>query len=135
MEHGRPQLALPAPPQQGASGPLGDGRPEAATVVTALAMVLGAFFLVAWVSRRKGGEAPLPRGAVEVLGRLPLGPKQSAQLIRIGSRLLLVASSPQGLSTLAEVSDAQEVQRLTEICRSSSFPLLRGARRSEEPLA
>ena len=57
------------------------------TVVTALAIVLGAFLLFAWAIRRGGKNSVARRGSlpsevVNVLGRVPIAARQFAQLLR-----------------------------------------------------
>ena len=82
-------------------------------------MVLALFFAVAWLMKRQlpaGGWA-LPRGVLYVLGRAPLAPRQYVHLVRLGNRLLLVAVSPAGAQTLAEVTDADEIERLIRLCQ------------------
>ncbi len=112
----RQRMSLPKPgavaSQQGSSS-------SASRVVLSLSLVLGAFFVLAWFARQRlPAEASLPAEAVEVLGRLALGPRESARLIRLGSKLALVADSPQGLTTLLEIDQPEEVDRLTELCQS-----------------
>jgi flagellar biogenesis protein FliO len=108
-ESGGRQLARPS--SAAGLGSLG-------TVGGALAVVLGLFVVVVWVTRRvaPAGNAPLPKEAVELLGRTTVSGQHAIQLVRIGSRLLLVALSPQGATTLTEITDPHEVERLTAIC-------------------
>jgi flagellar protein FliO/FliZ len=89
------------------------------TVASSLAIVIGLLLAVAWITRRFAppGAAPLPPQAIELLGRQPLGGKQSLQLLRIGNKLLLVALSPGGAQTLTEITDPVEVEQLAGICR------------------
>lgn len=63
---------------------------------------------------------PLPRDVVEVLGRAPLGGKQTTQLVRVGSKLVLIAITPDGPETLTEITDPGEVARLVAACDSNS---------------
>jgi flagellar biogenesis protein FliO len=108
-ESGGRQLAKPA--AAAGMGSLG-------TVAGALAVVLGLFVVVVWITRRVGpaGSAPLPKEAVELLGRTTVSGQHALQLVRVGSRLLLVALSPQGAATLTEITEPHEVERLTAIC-------------------
>ena len=80
--------------------------------------VIGLFLIVAWVLRRGlprvGGL--LPREVVEVLGRAPLADRKQMQLLRLGNKLVLIAVSPTGTDTLAEITDPVEVDRLTGYC-------------------
>lgn len=94
------------------------------TTASSLAVVLAVFGLGAYAYRRyarPGGTAPQP-AALQVLTRLPLGNRQSLALVRCGKRLLLVGLSPGGPRTLAEFSDADEINRLvSSIGRGRDF--------------
>ncbi len=89
------------------------------TVGSSLAAVLGLFFVFAWFMRRSGGGVPsaLPREAVEVLGRSPLGGNRQMQVIRFGNKVVLVAVSPEHVETLAEINDPVEVEHLIGLCK------------------
>jgi flagellar biogenesis protein FliO len=119
---GQDQPLRLAPP--GEASPGSAGRSGAAAIGTALgslAVVLALFFGVAWVLRRgmpAAGQA-LPRDVLEVLGRSPLPGRQQVHLLRLGNKLLLVWASGQAVETLAEVTDPQEVDRLTGLCQQA----------------
>ena len=104
------QLEAPTPPTAG--GALG-------SVVGSLAVVLGLFLAVVWVSRRFAppGSAILPKEVVELLGRAPLAGRHTMQLVRVGNKLLLLALSSNGAETLTEVTDPVEVEHLAALCR------------------
>jgi flagellar biogenesis protein FliO len=92
------------------------------TVVTALAIVIGAFLLFTWAIRRGGSNARNRRGfvpteAVSVLGRVPLAARQFAELLHVGNKLVLVAMTPSGPTTITEVIDPVEVDRLVGLCQ------------------
>jgi flagellar protein FliO/FliZ len=89
------------------------------TVASSLAIVLGLFVVLLWVSKRfaPAGTAPLPKEAVELLGRATLSGRQTMQLVRVGNRLLLVALSAGGAETLTEITDPVEVEHLAGLCR------------------
>lgn len=92
------------------------------TVMTALAIVIGAFLLFAYALRRgarntSGRRGMLPADAVSVLGRVPLAARQFAELLRVGNKLVLVALTPNGPQTLTEVTDPVEVDRLVGMCQ------------------
>lgn len=89
------------------------------TVGSSLAVVLGLFFVVAWVMRRTTpGNCPvLPNEVFEVLGRAPLAARQQAHLVRLGAKLVLLSISPGGVETLSEVTDPDEVNRLAGLCQ------------------
>lgn len=90
-------------------------------VLSSLAIVLGLFFAVVWLTRRSIPKAsqPLPTEAFEILGKAPLTARQTVQLIRVGSRLLLLSVTADGARTLAEISDSQEVEHLSGLCQQS----------------
>lgn len=92
------------------------------TVVSGLAIVLGLFLVFAWITKKNAPKSmqALPGEVVEVLGRAPLNAKQQMQLVRLGNRLLLLAMSTESAETLAEISDPNEVERLTAICRQNA---------------
>jgi flagellar biogenesis protein FliO len=96
-----------------------DATSTITTVAGSLGIVLGLFVVLVWFSRRfaPAGTAALPKEAVELLGRTSLGCTHQMQLVRVGTKLLLIALSPQGARTLTEINSAAEVERLSELCR------------------
>jgi flagellar biogenesis protein FliO len=98
-----------------------DGPPSLITVGSSLAVVLGLFFVVAWLVRRAapGGSLQLPKEVVEVLGRAVLTNRGHVQLVRCGAKLLLVSVTPAGAETLTEITDPDEVNRLVALCREA----------------
>jgi flagellar biogenesis protein FliO len=92
------------------------------TTMASLAVVVGLFLLAMWLVRRHlpRGQGPLPSDVLEVLGRATIGNRQPLTLIRLGDRLLLVATNSQGVETLSEITDPDEVTRLLGICRQAS---------------
>ena len=92
------------------------------TIFSALAIVIGAFLIFAWLLRRGGRRtaAALPADVVSVLGRVPLAARQCAQLLRVGNKLVLVSITPTGAETLTEVTDPAEVDRLVGLCQQYS---------------
>ena len=87
--------------------------------VLGLAFVLCLILIVAAWAKRHLPEAnrALPSEAVQVLGQRPIGQRQIVQLIRCGSRILILGSTPNGLTTLSEVTDPVEVDYLAGLCR------------------
>jgi flagellar biogenesis protein FliO len=101
---------------------LGIPLQSAYTMITGLAIVIGAFYLFTWAIRRGGKTAGgrrglLPSDVVDVLGRVPIAARQFAQLLRVGNKLVLVALTPEGPTTLTEVTDPAEVDRLVGLCQ------------------
>jgi flagellar biogenesis protein FliO len=121
MTKTRQDEPLPLVPNRSAAtqgkGPA--GLPAMVTTGGSLAVVLGLFFLLAWVFRRSAPRASalLPGEVFEVLGRAPLAGRQQVHLLRCGNKLLLVSVTPGGAETLTEVTDAAEVDRLAGLCR------------------
>lgn len=94
---------------------------SAITVSASLAIVLGLFFVLVWITRRNSPRSStmLSSEVVQVLGRVPLCGRQQMHLVRIGGKLLLVAVTPTGAETLTEVTDPQEVDQLAALCQQS----------------
>lgn len=94
------------------------------TVLSALALVIGAFLVFAWLLRRVRSKASrregLPADVVSVLGRVPLAARQFAELLRVGNKLVLVSLTPNGAETLTEVTDPVEVDRLVGLCQQGN---------------
>lgn len=88
------------------------------TVTSSLAIVLGLFAGLVWLLRRSGGKATgqLPEEVFSLLGRTTLGPRQNITLARCGRRILVLAVSPSTTSTLAEITDPDEVADLAAQC-------------------
>jgi flagellar biogenesis protein FliO len=97
------------------------GLPSLISIAGSTGLVLGIFFLLVWIVRRKTPQAlvRLPGEAFEILGRAPLNGRQQVQLLRCGNRLLLVSVTPGGAETLTEITDSMEVDRLSGLCRQS----------------
>ena len=95
------------------------GKQATTTVIASLGVVLAAFFVLVWLSRKTApkGLAPLPGEVFESLGRAPLTARQQMQLIRIGSKLVLLSVTSTGVETLTEITDVDEVNRLTALCQ------------------
>ena len=122
---GAPTVRADEQDKHAASRPLAEfGLPAKSiyTIASALAIVIGAFLLFAWVLRRGGNKTntPLPAEVVSVLGRVPLAARQFAQLLRVGNKLVLVSLTPTGAETLTEVTDPVEVDRLVGLCQQYS---------------
>jgi flagellar biogenesis protein FliO len=92
------------------------------TVGGSLCVVLSLFFGVAWITRRGLPKqlGKLPGEVIEVLGKAPLVKGQDLQLVRVGTKLLLICVTPTGCETLTEITDDAEVERLAAVCRRSN---------------
>lgn len=120
-EIGRRELSKPG----AKSGPPSGEKPRSTgvlvTTIASLAVVIGVFLLVMWFVRRQlpRGMSQLPNDVWEVLGRTSLGPRQPAMLVRLGDRLLLVATHAGEMRTLCEINDPDEVTRLVGLCHQA----------------
>ena len=83
-----------------------------------LALVLGGYFCLVWVSRQfGGGNGKVPSEVLEILGQVPFGPKKQLQIVRLGSKLLLLINSPDGTHPIGEITDPEEVEYLASLCQ------------------
>ena len=118
-----PALGRPAESRRTTSGnvPHTQGLGSVVTVISSLAVVLGLFFVTAWLMRRTGPGAlvTLPNDVFESLGRAQLSNRQQVHLVRCGTKLLLVSVTPDGAETLTEIDDPDEVTRLTGLCKAN----------------
>ncbi|HOF17697.1 MAG TPA: flagellar biosynthetic protein FliO [Phycisphaerae bacterium] len=99
-----------APPRDTTGTDLGGGWGR---TLAALAIVVGLIFLLRWVLRRMGSPAAARRGPMEVIARTTVSGRQQLLLVRLGERLLVVGSGPEGMTSLGEVRDPAEVAALT----------------------
>jgi flagellar biogenesis protein FliO len=92
--------------------------PDFKRIFGSLSLVLGCYFVLVWVLRMISppSNKPLPNDVVEVLGKTPFGHRQHLQLVRIGSRLLLLLENNETIQPIAEVSDPEEVYQLLTLC-------------------
>lgn len=89
------------------------------TTTGSLFLVLGIIVIAGYLFSRHGARLPgmLPADVVQVLGKRYLDSRTSLQLIRCGSKILVVANSTQhGLTTLTEITDPLEVEQITGQC-------------------
>lgn len=121
---------LPLAPRGQSSTHASSGAPPTAgraiaTVVSSLAVVAGLLVVVTWFAR-KYHPAPqaLPKEVFVYLGTTNIAGRQAVHVMRFGDKLLLAAAGPTGLQPLAELTNTDDVQRLTALCRpTSSSPI------------
>ncbi|MGI9497666.1 MAG: FliO/MopB family protein [Mariniblastus sp.] len=89
-----------------------------------LALVLGLYFGFVWIMRKlsPSGNQNLPREVLELMGQIPFGPKRHLQLIRLGSKLLLIINSAEGSQAIGEITDPNEVEYLVALCSGRRHP-------------
>ncbi|HUG93447.1 MAG TPA: flagellar biosynthetic protein FliO [Planctomycetaceae bacterium] len=113
-----PRAAAAEAPAAGRLPTRGSWWGSLASLAAVLAMILVGARL--WKKHGPLGRTGLPAEAVDVLGRRVLDPRQSIFLVRLGSRMLVLGSTPAGLSTLAEITDPVEVDLLAGFCRPAA---------------
>lgn len=99
----------------GTSQSAGGWVTTAGSLLFVLGLIAGGAYLIA----RHGGRLPgmLPAEVVQVLGKRFIDSRNSVQLVRCGSKILILANSSQhGLRTLSEITDPSEVELLTGQC-------------------
>lgn len=70
------------------------------SVTLALLAVLAAIFALAWFARRVRTLGNRAAGSLQVLGNLPLGPKERAVLVKVGGAQILLGVAPGRVNTL-----------------------------------
>lgn len=100
-------------------------RPSSNSLVTmgsGLAIVLGLVMVAGWIARKSMPRSArvLPSEVAEVLGRVVLSSRQTAQLLKLGNKLILVSVTADGAETLTEIEDPAEVQRLLQLSEEAS---------------
>ena len=86
----------------------------------ALTFVLGLILLVARLTRQPSGfRRRQGQASVEILDGQMLPGRQMVQLVRVGRRVLVLACSSDGMRTLSEISDPEEVEELIKSGRES----------------
>lgn len=75
-------------------------------VVIALLVVLGAVVVAGRFARRMRGLSGGTNSALQVVGQLPVGPRERAVLIRIGDRQLLLGVAPGNVRMLHVFDEA-----------------------------
>jgi len=103
--------------------PLGSGGLFGAIVRTifSLAVVLGLLYVTLWLIRRFTGGAigPSSEGAVRVVGRVYLSPKNVVYFLRLADELLVIGVSAGSISLLTSVKDERDIERIEDDLRSA----------------
>ncbi len=94
------------------------GGADVGRMLGSLALVLGGYFTLVWIVRMvsPSGGRQVPREVLEVLGTVPLEPRKNLQIIRLGSKLLLLINGPEGTHPIGEINDPAEVEYLASLC-------------------
>lgn len=83
------------------------------TIASSLAIVLGTFLLLVALFRKRTVSA-VGSNVLETLGQIQVTPKVNLHLVRFGPRLLVLHIKPDKVDTIAELTDAEEVERLLQ---------------------
>lgn len=76
-------------------------------VIVVVGVCLLAYLILRFGVKRFLVPDSTEEGAMEVVARLPLEPRRSVVVVRVGSRHIIVGSSENGLSSLGELSDEE----------------------------
>jgi flagellar biogenesis protein FliO len=108
------------------------GSTDLAKMLGSLALVLGGYFGFVWLIRKLNPRSAtgLPQEAVDVIGCAPFGPRRTLQLVRLGTKLLLLVNGPDGTNSIGEITDPREVEYLASLCSGR-----RNARRTDSVAA
>jgi flagellar biogenesis protein FliO len=87
---------------------------SATRMVGALAVVLGAFMVLLWITKKIQGPSKtmMSKQTLELLGQKQINKIHSLHLIRLGQRILLVSASDNSVTCLSEINDPVEVAQL-----------------------
>jgi flagellar protein FliO/FliZ len=107
--------AAAAPTTQADASEFGASRElDIPRVAAALAIVLGLILAMRWAGRKFFPSAGVPRsgGAMKVLSRLVISPKQQLLMIQVGRRIVVIGDSSGQMSAVSEIADPDEVGSL-----------------------
>jgi flagellar protein FliO/FliZ len=82
-------------------------------VTVALGLVLALIFVAAWLMRRLRGFGRTGTGALDIVADLPVGQKERAVLIRVGTQQVLIGVAPGRVTTLHVLSEPVNVTPVT----------------------
>ncbi len=103
------QAMFAAPQTTGAPHPVGVGG--LSEVAFALIIVLAAIFVIAWLVRRMRLVGNRLGGAIDVLANVPLGQKERAVLLKVGTTQILLGVAPGRVNTLHVLAEPLELNK------------------------
>lgn len=100
------------------AGFFGGSDNQTKKVFGSLAVVIGGYLAFVWLMRKFNfsSNRGIPSEVIEVIGNAPFGPRKNLQLVRLGSKLLLLMNGPEGTHPVGEITDPQEVDYLISLC-------------------
>lgn len=103
-----PHAASPIVAAAPGAGPAAGG---VASVTLALLVVLAAIFAFAWLARRVRGFGNRSGNALDVIAEMPLGPKERAVLLKVGTEQVLIGVAPGRVSALHVLREPVELPK------------------------
>ena len=105
------------------AGLFGAGDDRFKKVFGSLAIVIGGYLGFVWLMRKFNISTSrgIPSEVIEVIGNAPFGPRKNLQLVRLGSKLLLLMNGPEGTHPVGEITDTDEVDYLISLCKGKRF--------------
>ena len=107
------------PDQSGDTTPLGTmSRFQSAKpmlkVVGGLSLVLAIFYALVVFAKRNGGSVngKVPEEVIQVLGQVPMDSRRHLQLVRLGSKILLLSVTNSSVESIGEIDDPVEVEHV-----------------------
>ncbi|HEX8756285.1 MAG TPA: flagellar biosynthetic protein FliO [Steroidobacteraceae bacterium] len=95
------------------------------SVTFALLIVLAAIFVFAWLARRVRGFGNRSGNALDVIAEMPLGPKERAVLLKVGTEQILIGVAPGRVSALHVLREPVEAAKpTTTVPAATSFGAL-----------
>ena len=93
-------------------------------IALALGIVLAIIFVLRWIGRRyfPAVSGVKGAGAVRVLSRSPVAPRQQVLLVQVGRRVLVVADNGTQMSALSEITDPDEIAHLVGQVSGANSP-------------
>jgi len=97
---------------QAVSQPVTPGVTGLGQVTLALLVVLVAVFVVAWVVKRMRGFGNRVGDAIDVIADIPLGQKERAVLLKVGTAQILIGVAPGQVNTLHVLTEPIDLTKI-----------------------
>ncbi|MDR0362385.1 MAG: flagellar biosynthetic protein FliO [Planctomycetota bacterium] len=112
-----PEIGRPNQHQRIRSQP--KSLPSILSVLFYVLIISSLFVAVLWFMKRclPGHKQLFSHPALEVLGRSHLDQRRYVSLLRVGRRIIVVGVSQEGLSSLSEITDEEEITEILEVAR------------------
>jgi flagellar biogenesis protein FliO len=115
-----PRADQPASADQDAASETSKIAGPTITVASSLAVVLGLFAALVWMTRKFGSrslsQGSVPKEFLQSLGSTPIDSRTRITMVRCGKRILVMAQTATGVHPLSEITDPEEVLELTAAC-------------------